>query len=631
MNTSRLNPVRQDRIVLETAEREVVDKLKTLKVNFFGWTDSALSRDLKQIKAERLNDILSLLFLEMQEEGKITDPIALLNQLAAILPLNELLEARSQTTKGILEEIKRRNQEAKHYLELTEPPNNYSLYARLLTIRDGLVTLIESLISEFDLGQFFSNNEDYGYQGRKQLSTLIFQYGSLTANLLPTLGLAKSGEIMAIFAGSIALLSLIWPYIKPVPTYLPGNAKNWTRKSLQGGYVPQASAETLRKIREALKNNQHVLLVGPPRVGKTLTARAYVHAMAKGEYEEAKGSVAFYWNMASILGGGPFIGEVQVLNAIGEAISSHPDRVYLIFDEMQNACKKKGAAEGQLLSLLDDGGEFRHVIGLTTDSEYNRYFIDKKTGQSTPLAKRFCIINIKGTDDNETIRILNDKVLTSLSKPLITPDAIDAIYTACKGKGPQPHTPILLLKECIKEIKTQQTSKNEKELDRMNGKISRIYAEMAATRGAIASDQLDELLEEKQWLEGLVKEERKPKDDLLNAKKQFDTIAAMRYRSILKIASIGNDALHLTSAEEKELKFYALLELVMPLLNTYLETQSDLLKIQLTIDEACVRNCAQKLFAAHRAQNPKRHVASTSLSGHRVKRVTVKLPSALVV
>lgn len=595
-------------INLNENELAIFNKLKAIKVNYFSyfsWPDTSLIRDLEEIQTTNLNRILNHLFLQMIQEKRITDPVAFLNHMASVIPLEKLLEITHSTLPELTQTAKQRCKEAEHYLEIAEPTPHFNFYAQVLVVRDGLVTVIESLIAEFNLGKFFTYNEDENQYGRKQLSSMIYQYTSLTASLLPSLGVATGGKILAIFALSIAGLSLAWPYIKPVPANLPGQATNWTKEVLEGGFIPQANADTLKKIREALKNNQHPLLIGPPRGGKTLTAKAYHYAMAKGEFEESKDWVGHHVNMTSILGDSLLKGGVQTLNEMNLAMGPHRDKILLTIDELHNACKGKAKAAELLLTYLDEGGAFRHVIGITTDVQYKKYFIDRKTGEPIPFAKRFCPIHVEGTNYDETIRILNDKVLASLSKPIVTEDAIKTIYEASNRKGPQPHTAILLLKECIKATRTSQISEKEKEMDDISSQISRLYSDMAATRGKISIDRLEELEKNRNNLAEAVNESKLKKENLFQVKNLFDQVTAASYRSILKISAIAQRVINPKGKEERELKLYLLLQAFAPVLENYLDKESKELGIQLKIDKELVNQCLEKVKAPQIHEHPK--------------------------
>src|SRR5205085_1295374 len=151
--------------------------------------------------------------------------------------------------------------------------------------------------------------------------------------------------------------------IKPKTTHLPANAENWTKQVQNGGFVAQGRKESLDEIANIIKMNRHAILVGPSRVGKSLTAKAFAQAVERGDYPELKGKVVFRINTtdivgqkASFLGGGN-----NILNKISAAMGRHRDDIILVLDEIHMACKNNEKIADQLKTFLDEAGEFPHV------------------------------------------------------------------------------------------------------------------------------------------------------------------------------------------------------------------------------------------------------------------------------
>ncbi len=97
----------------------------------------------------------------------------------------------------------------------------------------------------------------------------------------------------------IVLVSTLWSVVKPMPSYLPPGAERWTQnKKMKEVY---GRKESLDEIAGILNMNRHALLVGPSRVGKSVTAKALPQAIERGDYPELKGKSVFRFNMADLI------------------------------------------------------------------------------------------------------------------------------------------------------------------------------------------------------------------------------------------------------------------------------------------------------------------------------------------
>jgi ATP-dependent Clp protease ATP-binding subunit ClpA len=398
---------------LSPTESDTLRRLKQVARGGFFSSDRALAEKLKAMTPIELDHLLRSYFADLAQ-GEEPDPIKTIEHLAAVIPLERLESATLGSRGEALQEAKEMLEEAKLYLSATENVSP-TLRNRLRAIIEGIVSIIESVLSAFGMSDFFKPSESEmhaAFKGQK-LMMLISLFGMIATSILPLIGVAAGMKIIGGILFGIIALSVVWPFIKPMPTNLPANAENWTVEIRKGGCPAQGRKESLDEMANILKMGRHVMLVGPSRVGKSLTAKAFAQAIERGDYPELKGKSVFRLNTtdlvdqkASMLGGGN-----NILYKIREEMGRHADNIILVLDEVHMACKDKAKMADQLKTFLDQGGPFPHVIGITTAEEYEKYVKDNQA-----FALRFDRVDIQNTNQDETIKILSDNVLRSPSK-----------------------------------------------------------------------------------------------------------------------------------------------------------------------------------------------------------------------
>lgn len=537
-----------------------------------------------------LKKILNSFFLEMIQENRMKDPIRFLDRLASVLPFAKLQEAVKDDVHDALKEAQSLFEEAKLYLQMTQTQPSPSIRVKLLAILESMITLIESIITEFGIGSFFepSANETKANFKSQKIMLLFSLFTVITAMLLPLLGAALTGLIAGGTLLTIAALSIAWPFIKPKPTYLPAHAENWTKQVQKEILITQGRKESLDEIANILKMDRHAILVGPSRVGKSLTAKAFAQAVERGDYPELKGKTIFRINTADIidqkvvlLGDGN-----NMLNKISAVMGRHRHSIVLVLDEIHMACKNNEKIADQLKTFLDEGGEFPHVIGITTEEEYEKYVKDNHA-----FALRFDKVNIASTSQDETMKILSDTVLRNPSKPLITGDALDHIYKKSSQveAAPQPTTSIKLLKHCINRTQQTQLSPIEKKIIEVSNKILSLRAQSASSQGRKkdVKAQITKLEQEVRELQEILSEEQKALNKLFNSKELMDRVTKETYASVIKISSIGQKTLN--SKNEKQLKLFLLLHTFLSRsLESHIETTAKVLGVRTVIDESLI-------------------------------------------
>jgi ATP-dependent Clp protease ATP-binding subunit ClpA len=582
------------RIVLSGESADILQRLKKLNAGYFFRSDSILVNKLNVVEPVELANVLKCFFMEMVQEDRITDPVKFLDRLAAVIPLTKMQEAVQDDVEDALKEAKEMFEEAKLYLQMSHGNTSPSIRARLSSVLDGIISVIESIITAFGIGDFFNPAESETHASFKsqKIMMLLHFFSMITAMILPILGAAAGGLIIAGTLLGIAALSIIWPFIKPKTTYLPANAENWTNQVQNGRVVAQGRKESLDEIANIIKMNRHAILVGPSRVGKSLTAKAFAQAVERGDYPELKGKVVFRINTTDIVGqkASSLGGGNNILKKISATMGRHRDDIILVLDEIHIACKNNEKIADQLKTFLDENGEFPHVIGITTEEEY-----DTHVKGNNAFSLRFDRVDIENTSQDETMRILGDTLLRSCSKPLIKEGALDQIYAkSCEVEdAPQPAASIKLLKRCINRMEKTQKSPTEKKIIEVSNKILSLRSQAAASRGRKkeAKVQIAELEKQITELQEARHKEKKELAKLYKSKDLFDRVTKETYSSVLKISAIAQKTLN--SKTEKQLKLFLLLhEFLGRSLESYIEEKAKTLGVKAVIDEKLIGEVA---------------------------------------
>ncbi len=552
---------------------------------------SAFTGKLQQMTALDLKELLNQFFIELLENDQITDPAVLLDRLASLISLDKLQEASD--IKDALEEAKMLFEEAKVYLQMTEPATSPNIRALLLSILEGVASVIDSIVLAFGIGEFFKPAESdiqADFKSQK-IMMLLSLFSMITTAILPALGAETGGRIIGGILIAIAALSAIWPLIKPMTTFLPANAENWTKQIRNGGFVAQGRKESLDEIATIFKTKRHAILVGPSRVGKSLTAKAFASAVERGDYPELKGKVIFRINTtdlldqkASFLGGGN-----NILNKISAAMGRHRNDIILVFDEIHMACKNDQPIADTFKTFLDEHGEFPYVIGITTEEEYDAHVKDH-----TAFSNRLTRVDIKNTSQDETLQILAQTILTSPSLPLIQEDVLELIYTTTSQTegAPQPSTSLKLLRRCINKTQKTQKSATELKIMEVSAKILSLRSQAAASHSRKKESRVITTLEsELKALQALLPEEKKKFDKLYQSKDLLDKITKETYSTIIKISSIAQRTFDSTT--EKELKRFLLLhKFLSQALESHIEASAKPLGVHAVINQELIEQVA---------------------------------------
>lgn len=441
-----------------------------------------LLNHLNEVDSHEMENLLTRLVTELLSNDLGLDPIQQFSRLAAILPVNIMNQILSRREiPDILREAEEMFEEAKLYVQMTSSDPSPSVRARIASILDGVISVLESVITAFGIGDFFipAESEIHADCKSQKIMMLLSFFSMIMTVVLPVLGGPSGGLIIGGVLLGIVALSVIWPLVKPRTTYLPGNAENWTQQIQHGALVSSGRQESLNVMADALTMNRHVMLVGPSGVGKSLTAKAFAQAIERGDYPALQGKVVFRINTADIVGHqASFLGGGnQILKKISTIMGRHRNEIILVLDEIHMACKNKETIADQLKTCLDEQGAFPHVIGITTKREYCEYVKNNHA-----FARRFDVVEIRDMDAQETLRILGDALLRSPSRPIVEQGALECIYeTSCKAGTPQPTAALTLLQQCINRTQKKYTSSTETEIIRLSHQVHVLRAGMVMT------------------------------------------------------------------------------------------------------------------------------------------------------
>ena len=276
--------------------------------------------------------------------------------------------------------------------------------------------------------------------------------------------------------------------------------------------------EEIRSITRILsrKTKNNPVLIGEPGVGKTAIVEGLAQRIIKGDVPDSlKDKTIWELDMGALIAGAKYRGEFEErLKAVLKEITKSDGKIILFVDEIHmivGAGALEGAMDaGNMLKPLLARGEI-HCIGATTLNEYRKYI--EKDGA---LERRFQKVLVSEPNVIDTITILRGLKerfeiyhgVTIKDSALIAAATLSDRYITDRFL---PDKAIDLVDEACATIKVQMDS-SPVELDRLTRKIMQLQIELQAIKKDSDDTSKKRVVEIKEKLEGLKKDEAELRD-----------------------------------------------------------------------------------------------------------------------
>ena len=271
--------------------------------------------------------------------------------------------------------------------------------------------------------------------------------------------------------------------------------------------------EEIRSITRILsrKTKNNPVLIGEPGVGKTAIVEGLALRIIKGDVPNSlKDKTIWELDMGALIAGAKYRGEFEErLKAVLKEITKSEGKIILFIDEIHmlvGAGAMEGAMDaGNMLKPLLARGEI-HCIGATTLNEYRKYI--EKDGA---LERRFQKVLVTEPNVLDTITILRGlkerfEVYHGVNikdSALIAAATLSDRYITDRFL---PDKAIDLVDEACATIKVQMDS-SPVELDRLTRKIMQLQIELQAIKKDNDEDSKKRVVEIKEQIETLKKDE----------------------------------------------------------------------------------------------------------------------------
>lgn len=521
------------------------------------------------------------------------DPLKIVQKYADVISL-DMLQGATQVddalalAAGML-------REANFYLE-ARGSLDPSLQARLARVRDTLVSVLDNILAAFGIADFFKPADsaihaDFKFQ---KIMMLISLFTLLTATLLPMLGVTTGASIVGGCMLAIAVLSVIWPHIRPPLSRLP-SGENWSEQVQSGAiWTSGGRKEVTTKIYHALKAKGHVLLTGPSGIGKTQTAQAFTQELENGEFPELAGKKVFYFNAAELVSNSEmFSRKNEILKRIEEAMGNHRDDYILIIDEVHVIFQEhENNPFGDKFKTFLDG--MPYVIGLTTVEEYEKYIFTMHPAADRRFNAK---IDVESTKLKETEAILNYSLARTSPHALVEPGAFAVLIQQTEGR-PQPLSATAILSQCVTKTTHTESTPTYDEAEKKRTEL-RLEASLGVVLGGESLPQddkrykrIDALEQELAALEETCQQEAAQLRTLTDARKRLAEVRDAKWKLVHEMEISG--------ATESELNQLMLLKYYLePALEGQIKDLATTLKVKAVIDRELIQEALQLEQANH--------------------------------
>ncbi|MCI5702487.1 MAG: AAA family ATPase [Erysipelotrichaceae bacterium] len=304
------------------------------------------------------------------------------------------------------------------------------------------------------------------------------------------------------------------PYQENLENVLEKYGRNIVDAAKSGKIEPVIGRdEEIRSITRILsrKTKNNPVLIGEPGVGKTAIVEGLALRIIKGDVPNSlKDKTIWELDMGALIAGAKYRGEFEErLKAVLKEITKSEGKIILFIDEIHmlvGAGAMEGAMDaGNMLKPLLARGEI-HCIGATTLNEYRKYI--EKDGA---LERRFQKVLVTEPNVLDTITILRGlkerfEVYHGVNikdSALIAAATLSDRYITDRFL---PDKAIDLVDEACATIKVQMDS-SPVELDRLTRKIMQLQIELQAIKKDNDEDSKKRVVEIKEQIENLKKDE----------------------------------------------------------------------------------------------------------------------------
>ena len=304
------------------------------------------------------------------------------------------------------------------------------------------------------------------------------------------------------------------PYQENLENVLEKYGRNIVDAAKSGKIDPVIGRdEEIRSITRILsrKTKNNPVLIGEPGVGKTAIVEGLALRIIKGDVPNSlKDKTIWELDMGALIAGAKYRGEFEErLKAVLKEITKSEGKIILFIDEIHmlvGAGAMEGAMDaGNMLKPLLARGEI-HCIGATTLNEYRKYI--EKDGA---LERRFQKVLVTEPNVLDTITILRGlkerfEVYHGVNikhSALIAAATLSDRYITDRFL---PDKAIDLVDEACATIKVQMDS-SPVELDRLTRKIMQLQIELQAIKKDNDEDSKKRVIEIKEQIENLKKDE----------------------------------------------------------------------------------------------------------------------------